>query len=32
MNANQPDMVIRIATGKKNTFDVFRVSFLVLAK
>lgn len=31
MSANQPDMVIRIVTGKKNTFDVFRMSFLVLA-
>lgn len=31
MGANQPDMVIRITTNKKNTFDVFRMSFLVLA-
>ena len=31
MNMNQDDQVIRLTTLKKNTFDVFRVSFLVLA-
>ena len=31
MSANQPDLVIRLSCNKKNTYDVFRVSFLVLS-
>jgi hypothetical protein len=31
MSANQPDMVIRLISGNKDTFDLFRVAFLVLS-